>query len=276
MVGWLKHFVHSRSLPSPSLIKGYNIHMLSVRAPSSIAHEYNRRFQTAGKDMMKRGHLILVPALMAARAQRPGCGLVNVIHTTRNTIDIKHNRLSQKFLDRFAAYNQTANRTNRFGNTPAERRSLRFNTLKQGNHTPTTHFVRIQRVPSVAPHAHISCTYNIITAGHPGVTINGHSLRVGHVLGVRAIINGTPIYGDVASVIYVIEHTTKFALFVGIQVRPVVQDKCNCALVKRTGGEIVWVEALSQLTHMVLFVDHSSQADVCVCVKVYATTPTWT
>jgi hypothetical protein len=105
MVGWLKNFVHSRPLPAPSLIKGYTIHMLARRAPTSIVMEYNARWEKDGADMADRGHLIYVSTLLARKHNMPGCGTVTVNITRRNTKAYAYACLPATFHHALAQYN---------------------------------------------------------------------------------------------------------------------------------------------------------------------------
>jgi hypothetical protein len=275
MVGWLKGFVHSRQHGPASLMKGYSIHMLVRRAPTQIAFEYNKRFADQGIDMTNRGHLILVPDLVAQRANRPGCGVVHVIKRNSTFKKTRYSRLSTAFLLRFNAYNNAVKRSARYTLPDSPDTDVSFYRVEDGNallmstHTPCT-------TPS---------TYCFFYSGSPGVTINGYDIRSNHHLGVRAFYKNKIIYADITHIIYVFEHTTKFNIFIEVSIRPLIRDDVLCPIVGPPGppGDRVYLEPLTDTTHLVRFIDVSttnlvvqgSPLNTCMCMKIYATTPKW-
>jgi hypothetical protein len=112
MVGWLKHFIHSRPKPAESLVKGYTIHMLARRAPTLIVVEYNARWDMNGTDLSDRGHLIYISTLMARKAGQPGNGRIVVSITRRNSKVIEYDNLPQAFTHRMTQYNAACKSAN--------------------------------------------------------------------------------------------------------------------------------------------------------------------
>jgi hypothetical protein len=241
MIGWMKSFIHNRAQAPASLIKGYTIHMLARRAPSDIVYHYNRRFAREGIDMTTRGHLILAHVLQAQRANRPGCGTVSVRFTTRNFNEVLHSRLPELFLPRFDDYNTKRSRHARFNAPAAADTRVEFFRLRPGT---------------------------------PGVTINGYPVRVGGLLGVRACLNGVILYGDITQLVYVRERN-KSAVFLQVNVRPIIMEQLHGAVTAPPDGQRVYLEALTDLTHLIKFVPHPMHENECVCIRVYSTTPAW-
>jgi hypothetical protein len=120
-------------------------------------------------------------------------------------------------------------------------------------------------------------------SGTPGITINGYDIRSKHHLGVRALYNDTLIYGDITRMIYVKEHNTKFNIFIEVAPRKLIRDDVLCPIVGPPGSPKVYLEAISDLTHLVRFIDvhhttlveQPAQLDTCMCMKIYATTQKW-
>jgi hypothetical protein len=113
--------------------------------------------------------------------------------------------------------------------------------------------------------------------GKKGASINGTGIRVNHTLGVRALHNSVPIYGDIVRLIYAYQHTTKSALFLQVQVRPLIKEAQNCAVVGPLGPRHVFLEALTHLTHQILFVKHPTRQNLSyMALKIHATAQQWT
>jgi hypothetical protein len=80
---------------------------------------------------------------------------------------------------------------------------------------------------------------------------------------------------------YVIEHDTKFSIFIEVAIRPLLKQDVLCPIVGPPGAERVYLEAIADLTHLVKFVDvhttslvqHPAEANTCMCLKIYVTTP---
>jgi hypothetical protein len=110
-------------------MKGYNIHMLARRAPSSIAYQYNLRFASTTTTKNK-GHMILIPTLLAQRAHEKGCGLVHVYTGRRNSFNIRYENLEPEFLQCLRLYNTTVVGSARFNTF----KNLTYKGLRMGTH----------------------------------------------------------------------------------------------------------------------------------------------
>ena len=119
MVGWLKHFIQTRALPGESLIKGYVIHMISRRAPTALVRSFEARRVTYGKDMARRGKMKLLSTLLAERVGKPGCGLVIVSASRRNSREYStFERLPPRFQRYFNAYDAALEAPPPFSSVP--------------------------------------------------------------------------------------------------------------------------------------------------------------
>jgi hypothetical protein len=109
-------------------------------------------------------------------------------------------------------------------------------------------------------------------------------------LGVRYILNGTPAYGNVRSVMFAQEFLRPHiqAVFVEVAPREVLEQTRTTVTVGRKTNASVYIEALTCLTHIIKFTQHPGTygqpepkkigvppAGQYLCLTVWATRPGW-
>lgn len=84
-VGWLKTFIHNRSLATENLVRGYNTSSIIRHMPDEITNALQERLAKGAGWMEKASNELLRMKLVPPPAQRRGYGGVVLLKSRRNT-----------------------------------------------------------------------------------------------------------------------------------------------------------------------------------------------